>query len=228
MLISRAIGRAPRVDVDHRMAGGVGEVEIVVHLDTFGIAWTMSLNAADGALFLSRSAARCPTAGSRPATGPSGSSQSWRVPVSQARPAMLGTMAGRPAIDVSASIRQSKREPMIETPRKASPTLQPPRACRTAMRAEQPVPVGERSILPGRTTTALRPVATPSTRLDRRGDLAEADMVPVGVLGMAKAELLVGRAGDPHAGLGQIARLVRARCAKPSAAASTMTKLSPP
>ncbi|MNU10193.1 hypothetical protein D3C72_2572080 [compost metagenome] len=29
------------------------------------------------------------------------------------------------------------------------------------MRAEQPVPQGERSILPGRMTTALAPVATP-------------------------------------------------------------------
>lgn len=41
MLIDGAIGRTPGVDVDHRMAGGVGEVEIVVHLDTFGIAWTV-------------------------------------------------------------------------------------------------------------------------------------------------------------------------------------------
>ena len=32
------------------------------------------------------------------------------------------------------------------------------------MRAEQPVPVGERSILPGRIATALRPVSSPSIR----------------------------------------------------------------
>ncbi len=32
------------------------------------------------------------------------------------------------------------------------------------MRAEQPVPVGERSILPGRIATALRPLSTSPSR----------------------------------------------------------------
>lgn len=37
-----------------------------------------------------------------------------------------------------------------------------PRACNAAMRAEHPVPHGERSSLPGSITTVLRPVNTPS------------------------------------------------------------------
>ena len=41
-----------------------------------------------------------------------------------------------------------------------------PRAWSVAIRAEQPVPVGERSILPGRTTTALAPVSTPFSEVN--------------------------------------------------------------
>jgi hypothetical protein len=38
---------------------------------------------------------------------------------------------------------------MIEWPTKCWPTLISPRACNTAMRAEHPVPVGERPSLAG-------------------------------------------------------------------------------
>ena len=55
------------------------------------------------------------------------------------------------------------------------------------MRAEQPVPVGERSILPGRMATAFFPQRTNVLHLDRIGDLAEGDVVSV-VDGVAKAE----------------------------------------
>jgi len=55
----------------------------------------------------------------------------------------------------------SKREPMIERPMKLCPGFNRPRACSTAIRAEQPVPQGERSILPGRIATAFAPLSIP-------------------------------------------------------------------
>ena len=85
-----------------------------------------------------------------------------------------------------------------------------PRACSVAIRALQPVPVGERSILPGRTTTALAPVSVSPSRVERAGELAERDMVPVRVERMGKAELGVGGGGDPDPGLGEFARFVGA------------------
>ena len=95
------------------------------------------------------------------------------------------------------------------------------------MRALQPVPVGERSILPGRTTTALGPLSSSPSRVERPGELAERDVVPARGLGMGEAELLVGGGGDPDAGLGEVARFVR-RDGEAERRASTMTKLSPP
>ena len=45
---------------------------------------------------------------------------------------------------------------------------------------------------------------------------------------MGEAELRIGGGDDLDAGLGEVARFVGADREKPSAAASTMTKLSPP
>ena len=64
------------------------------------------------------------------------------VPVIHARPEISGTTAGRPATSVSSTMRQTNSEPMIERPVKRCPTASCPRAWSTAMRAEQPVPVG--------------------------------------------------------------------------------------
>jgi hypothetical protein len=70
---------------------------------------------------------------------------------------MIGTMAGRPLILAWRAIRQTNSEPMMERARETSPSDICPRALKTAMRALLPVPVGERSILPGRMTHAFEP-----------------------------------------------------------------------
>ena len=78
------------------------------------------------------------------------------------------------------------------------------------MRALQPVPVGERSILPGRTTTAFRALKFVSLARERSGELAEGDVVPAACRpGMGEAELLIGGGDNADAGLRQITRFVR-------------------
>ena len=72
------------------------------------------------------------------------------VTVLQARPASDGTTAGCPfPTSASASIWQSKREPMMDSPMNCSLGCSRPRADSTARRALQPVPQGDRSSLPG-------------------------------------------------------------------------------
>ena len=82
-------------------------------------------------------------------------------------------------------MRQSKTESMIDTPRKRSPTPSAPRACSTAMRAEQPVPVGLRSILPGGSLLRCGRSHTVDG-LDRRRDLADEMCRQSGFSGWAK------------------------------------------
>ena len=53
-------------------------------------------------------------------------------------------------------MRPSKVEPIADACAIASPTPISPRAWSTAIRAERPVPVAERSSRPGATTTAFR------------------------------------------------------------------------
>ncbi len=53
-------------------------------------------------------------------------------------------------------MRPSNVEPIAEACVIASPTAIRPRACSTAIRADSPVPVAERSSRPGATTTAFR------------------------------------------------------------------------
>ena len=84
------------------------------------------------------------------------------------------------------------------------------------MRAEQPVPVGERSILPGRTTTAFGPLKFVALALERSGELAEGDVVPAACFRMREAELLIGGGDDLHARLGKVARFVRAGSRSPA------------
>ena len=72
-------------------------------------------------------------------------------------------MAGRPPTDVVETIRPRNCEPMIDSWIIASPTAIWPRACRTAIRAHVPVPVGLRSDRPGATMQVLRvTLPTPS------------------------------------------------------------------
>jgi len=86
------------------------------------------------------------------------------VPVIQALPVIDGMIAGLSASFVSASMRPVKRDSMIERPMNRSPGRISPLACNTAISAEQPVPVGERSILPGLMTQAFRLVSVPDSR----------------------------------------------------------------
>ncbi len=152
---------------------------------------------------------------------------SWAVWVMKARPMIEGTMAGRPPMVVSASTRQSKREPMMERPTKASPTFNMPLACSTAMRAEQPVPQGERSILPGRMATALAPEGVPLSSVSGAANWQK-EMCDQSLLvgcwkpscWFAALTIFMPRSAKSLASSGLIA--------KPSAWASTMQKLSPP
>ena len=77
------------------------------------------------------------------------------------------------------------------------------------MRALQPVPVGERSILPGRTTTAFGPLSSAPSRASGPANWQNEMWSQPRGLGMGEAELLVRRRRDPHAGLGEVARFVR-------------------
>ncbi len=79
----------------------------------------------------------------------------WWVPVIQARPRIDGIIATLSPTRVSLTMLQSKRESMIDLPIKRSPVFINPFACNTAMRAEHPVPVGERSSLPGSIETVF-------------------------------------------------------------------------
>ena len=67
-------------------------------------------------------------------------------PVCLAQPPMEGTMAGLLPTLVSFSTRPWNNEPMIDSCTKASPSFSLPLAWSCAMRAEVPVPQGERSI----------------------------------------------------------------------------------
>ena len=118
-------------------------------------------------------------------------------------------MAGRPPsvgvrLDAAEELRADDRAGEI-----AVADLHLAAARSTAMRAEAPVPVGERSILPGWMTTALAAVSTPSRRSTGAAIWQKENVRPVGVGRMGEAELLVGGAGDADAGLGKVARLVR-------------------
>ena len=67
-------------------------------------------------------------------------------------------IAGRPAICVSLRIFPVKVEPMIEIASNVWPSVNWFLAAINAMRADTAVPVGDRSIFPGRIATADRPL----------------------------------------------------------------------
>ena len=159
---------------------------------------------------LSRAAARCPRGGSPRARDRRGRACAGAMPVIQARP---GNRRERwpdasPTV-VSPAMRQSKRRADDRARAIAVADLHHARA-----RAARPCgrcsrcPVGERSILPGRTTTAFGAVQAPSSTASGPANWQKEMWRQSGVLGMREAELRVGRRDDPHAGLGEIARLV--------------------
>ena len=67
-------------------------------------------------------------------------------PVIQAWPAIDGTIAAYSPTFAAASTRPKNKLPMIDSWMKSSPTYNTPRAADWAMRADVPVPQGERSI----------------------------------------------------------------------------------
>ena len=117
-------------------------------------------------------------------------------------------MAGVPPTRVSSTMRPVKVEPIIEVAVKRSPGFMAPRAWSSAMRALTPVPVGERSILPGRIATAERAVRPLRPALQRPGEQAEGDVPPVRQRRVFEAELRVRGLDDGHALLGEVARLI--------------------
>ncbi len=114
--------------------------------------------------------------------------------------------------------------------RDASPTLSWPRACHHRhARRKQRVPVGERSILPGRMATAeLRPGRSLSSKTSgrrrRRRKYGPSRHSPDG----AKPSCSLAAAMIFMPVSAMLARLALGASVKPSFAASTMTKLSPP
>jgi uncharacterized membrane protein YbhN (UPF0104 family) len=88
-----------------------------------------------------------------PITKPSGKgSSSWRTylawPVIQARPPIRGTIPDRPPMLVSSTMLQRNTPPRTPSARNSSPSPSAPRAWRTAIPADVPVPLGEVSIWP--------------------------------------------------------------------------------
>jgi len=67
------------------------------------------------------------------------------MPVTQARPVMVGTTAGMPSTVVSLIRRPVNREPMKDSFTKSVSRASSPRAHSSAMRADVPVPHGDRS-----------------------------------------------------------------------------------
>ena len=109
----------------------------------------------------------------------------------------------------------------------SSPTFIWPRACIRASRADEAVPVGERSILPGRMATACRETRRPlsfSTGPVNKQKVMASMPASVGwrnpICASASFTIDMPATAISRASLGERK--------KPSAAASTTTKLSPP
>ena len=134
--------------------------------------------------------------------GSEGSTRYWWRPVIQAEAAPrrgrslpARRCASRP------TMCPSKTVPITEECDIASPGRHDrPRACRAAMRAQRPVPVGLRSSRPGATTTALR--RDGADTLPGRGDLHDRDVSDRGMLGVGARQLLARGDADalPHQG----------------------------
>ena len=77
------------------------------------------------------------------------------------------------------------------------------------MRAEAPVPVGERSIVAGPNHHGVCRRKEAVSPFDRRGDLAKRDVIPFGIDRMRNPELLIRRPGDPNAGFGEFPSFLR-------------------
>src|SRR5918993_1372485 len=78
-----------------------------------------------------------------------GSRSSMKIvlkPVTRAQPSMEGMIASRSPTLARPSMRPTKVDPMMLSCTNSSPSLNRPRAARCAMRAEVPVPQGERSM----------------------------------------------------------------------------------
>ena len=95
----------------------------------------------------------------------------------------------------------------MEVAVKRSPIFIAPRAWSSAMRALTPVPVGERSILPGRIATAERADKPSGPRSSGPANRQKGDMPPVRQRRVREAELRIFSLDDRHALFRQVARL---------------------
>ncbi len=95
------------------------------------------------------------------------------------------------------------------------------------MRAEQPVPVGERSTLPGRIATALAPVHAPFSATSGPANWQKEMWRQSGFSGWTKPSCALA-AATMRMPVSAMSRASSGAMRKPSAPASTMTKLSPP
>ena len=81
--------------------------------------------------------------------GSVGSRKYWAVPVTQARPVIVGTTASTSPTRARSTKRPVKVVPMNDSFTKSVSSGNSPRACSWAMRADVPVPQGDRSNQPG-------------------------------------------------------------------------------
>lgn len=95
------------------------------------------------------------------------------------------------------------------------------------MRAEQPVPYGERSILPGSMATAFRPLTMPSSRPSGPATWQNEKWAQSGCSGWENPSCWFA-AAVMQTPSSAISRASEGQSSKPSPTASTMTKLSPP
>ena len=149
------------------------------------------------------------------------------MPVIQPRPEISGRIAGRWPTWVVPRIRPLKVEPISDTAVSRSPGPISPLACRTAIRADSAVPVGERSTLPGRIATAAPARSSPPSRTTGPANRQNEMWSQSGFSGWRNPSAAFAAAviRTPSPAMSRASSAVRA---KPSDGASTMTKLSPP
>lgn len=99
---------------------------------------------------------------------------------------------------------QLKRESMIDLPIRRSPVFINPFACNTAMRAEHPVPVGERSSLPGSIATVFLLTLAPFTSLIGSVNWQKDICAQSGLDGWSKPSCSLAAADIFNSELGQI------------------------
>ena len=150
------------------------------------------------------------------------------TPVIHARPEILGTTAGRPSGNRStAVIVPTNSDPITDRIRSWSPVPASPRACRTASRADTPVPVGERSSLPGSITEVLCSTRPSSSSAGTPAIWQNEMCAHSGLVGWRNPSCSFA-AAVTRAPTSASSAAADGSTRRPRSAASTRTKLSPP